>query len=365
MRLLSGIPNSSPTISVITSKVLPKTCLPLSRIGAAVSTFRVCSRRLLYNWRLLALTESRNIGFCQTYAQLRSRQTNSDQSYLGHRLRLLVDLEAAPLGERGGPVQFDHISTGETACYLKWMETEPWTASNFFGLQTRRNRSLDFSRRRNASCEFSSCCSLGERSFSQATALISFGTVTSKRSRSVTTTSRWPCFRIAFPAKSQCCLLVPCPLSLVPCLLTKFSSDVLRRDTRSAEQSRLCRQDPSKNRGPVLAASGRHRRRAFGFADRNWGKWRGDRDSNPGDALTPNGFQDRRIRPLCHLPGAVWFMRSTSFRQDQFRSGAESDCENLPISIRRTFHDPSLRLCCRPRCAHLSRKTGQPATMWL
>ncbi len=33
-------------------------------------------------------------------------------------------------------------------------------------------------------------------------------------------------------------------------------------------------------------------------------KWRGDRDSNPGDALTPNGFQDRRIRPLCHLPGA-------------------------------------------------------------
>ena len=31
--------------------------------------------------------------------------------------------------------------------------------------------------------------------------------------------------------------------------------------------------------------------------------WRGDRDSNPGDALTPNGFQDRRIRPLCHLPG--------------------------------------------------------------
>ena len=31
-------------------------------------------------------------------------------------------------------------------------------------------------------------------------------------------------------------------------------------------------------------------------------KWRGDRDSNPGTALTVNGFQDRRIRPLCHLP---------------------------------------------------------------
>ena len=32
-------------------------------------------------------------------------------------------------------------------------------------------------------------------------------------------------------------------------------------------------------------------------------QWRGDRDSNPGNALTFNGFQDRRIRPLCHLPG--------------------------------------------------------------
>jgi site-specific DNA recombinase len=34
-------------------------------------------------------------------------------------------------------------------------------------------------------------------------------------------------------------------------------------------------------------------------------KWRGDRDSNPGNALTFNGFQDRRIRPLCHLPGLM------------------------------------------------------------
>ncbi len=31
-------------------------------------------------------------------------------------------------------------------------------------------------------------------------------------------------------------------------------------------------------------------------------EWRGDRDSNPGNARTFNGFQDRRIRPLCHLP---------------------------------------------------------------
>ena len=29
--------------------------------------------------------------------------------------------------------------------------------------------------------------------------------------------------------------------------------------------------------------------------------WRRDRDSNPGGAYTPNGFQDRRFRPLSHL----------------------------------------------------------------
>src|ERR1035438_3842678 len=29
--------------------------------------------------------------------------------------------------------------------------------------------------------------------------------------------------------------------------------------------------------------------------------WRRGRDSNPRDAYAPNGFQDRRIRPLCHL----------------------------------------------------------------
>ena len=28
--------------------------------------------------------------------------------------------------------------------------------------------------------------------------------------------------------------------------------------------------------------------------------WRRDRDSNPGDPCGPNGFQDRRDRPLCH-----------------------------------------------------------------
>src|SRR4029453_2270765 len=32
-------------------------------------------------------------------------------------------------------------------------------------------------------------------------------------------------------------------------------------------------------------------------------KERGDRDSNPGGACTPNGFQDRHLRPLGHPPG--------------------------------------------------------------
>lgn len=29
-------------------------------------------------------------------------------------------------------------------------------------------------------------------------------------------------------------------------------------------------------------------------------KWRRERDSNPRGACAPNGFQDRRVRPLCH-----------------------------------------------------------------
>ncbi len=29
--------------------------------------------------------------------------------------------------------------------------------------------------------------------------------------------------------------------------------------------------------------------------------WRRERDSNPRDPCGPNGFQDRRVRPLCHL----------------------------------------------------------------
>ncbi len=33
------------------------------------------------------------------------------------------------------------------------------------------------------------------------------------------------------------------------------------------------------------------------------GSWRRGRDSNPRSEQTDNGFQDRRIRPLCHLSG--------------------------------------------------------------
>ena len=35
------------------------------------------------------------------------------------------------------------------------------------------------------------------------------------------------------------------------------------------------------------------------------GQWRRRRDSNPRNALALNGFQDRRIRPLCHSSAAI------------------------------------------------------------
>ena len=35
--------------------------------------------------------------------------------------------------------------------------------------------------------------------------------------------------------------------------------------------------------------------------------WRRGRDSNPGRGSTLNGFQDRRIRPLCHLSEAAQY----------------------------------------------------------
>ena len=72
-----------------------------------------------------------------------------------------------------------------------------------------------------------------------------------------------------------------------------------------------------------------------------WGKWRGDGDSNPGNALTFNGFQDRRIRPLCHLPGWAGFMRVAASRQ--VKSG-----EILPIRALQTFLEHLCALCCPP-----------------
>ena len=33
--------------------------------------------------------------------------------------------------------------------------------------------------------------------------------------------------------------------------------------------------------------------------------WRRERDSNPRNTCVLNGFQDRRIQPLCHLSGAL------------------------------------------------------------
>lgn len=33
--------------------------------------------------------------------------------------------------------------------------------------------------------------------------------------------------------------------------------------------------------------------------------WRRERDSNPRNTCVLNGFQDRRIKPLCHLSGAL------------------------------------------------------------
>ena len=50
--------------------------------------------------------------------------------------------------------------------------------------------------------------------------------------------------------------------------------------------------DFNYQRSPVLAACGEKSQIS---------NWRRGRDSNPRDAHASNGFQDRRIRPLCHL----------------------------------------------------------------
>jgi hypothetical protein len=39
-------------------------------------------------------------------------------------------------------------------------------------------------------------------------------------------------------------------------------------------------------------------------------EWRRGWDSNPRDPFGPNGFQDRRIQPLCHPSDAVFIVFS-------------------------------------------------------
>ena len=39
--------------------------------------------------------------------------------------------------------------------------------------------------------------------------------------------------------------------------------------------------------------------------NRKQGKWRKERDSNPRSRFRLSGFQDRRIRPLCHPSGQI------------------------------------------------------------
>ncbi len=51
--------------------------------------------------------------------------------------------------------------------------------------------------------------------------------------------------------------------------------------------------------------------------------WRREGDSNPRGACTPNGFQDRRIRPLCHPS------RATSLRRSPATETQDSSCATI------------------------------------
>jgi hypothetical protein len=56
------------------------------------------------------------------------------------------------------------------------------------------------------------------------------------------------------------------------------------------------------------------------------------RNSNPGDPWTgPNGFQDRRIQPLCHPSGAS-FSRALSLASSRSERHAASSTEASPVS---------------------------------
>ena len=65
--------------------------------------------------------------------------------------------------------------------------------------------------------------------------------------------------------------------------------------------------------GPNIATS----RAKLGTERKCWTDWRRGWDSNPRDPFRPNGFQDRRIQPLCHPSDAEIELRRASTR---FRS---------------------------------------------
>ena len=55
------------------------------------------------------------------------------------------------------------------------------------------------------------------------------------------------------------------------------------------------------------------------------GGWRRDRDSNPGEAHTPNGFRDRPVRPLRHLSASVVCDGRSSLRVASLQAGTAAD----------------------------------------
>jgi hypothetical protein len=66
--------------------------------------------------------------------------------------------------------------------------------------------------------------------------------------------------------------------------------------------------------------------------------WRRLWDSNPRDALTPNGFQDRRIRPLCQISVSPLYCgpRDSANRQKYLK---------LPKSLACAFQKKPSALC--------------------
>ena len=74
--------------------------------------------------------------------------------------------------------------------------------------------------------------------------------------------------------------------------------------TETAANSRADRQDHKCLRQRWHGASSRKigiKQGNAGGVHRDWGRWRRDRDSNPGDGLPPTHFPGVRLRPLGHL----------------------------------------------------------------